>query len=518
MVNIAMMMATGAEQGGMPRQPGTPAAGATPVSFHESFEGSVGAGLGKRSTLPVTTTNSAGIKGAALRIGLIRVDGDGAASLAKMPADLRETGFEKPLGSSKGSESSEQGVVATDLKKEDTIQSGSAAVVEDVPSNLKAIPAQRVDAESLITSTGQERRAQESAVAPVHESRAETAAKVKPGSRKDEASSDAPAVQGETAGMNMLPDPLSLSLAGQPAEYVAPVAASSIRESVKDSTIQNVSATGKAAVGANKRAHSLKSPVLPKEKPEVEGAEERSGKAVPQNDGVGDKSVHADDSQGSFAHGSSTSLSEPTGKPHEISGGEIQAMPSSPLTKDQAHTLTESSAGREVSVSGNSHASLRGEMGAFEAGASVSEHRALAASPTMLEVGVPGGSHGWLKIRAELTGDGAVHASVSSNSAAAAEMLRRELPSLTTYLHQEQVSVGSLVVHASASTQDSSMSSGAGESGVGHQQRGDAHHGRGQQEGGSYREWSEGSWADGTEENGLAAWLPRRCQQAMAAG
>ncbi len=112
MVNIAMMMATGAEQGGMPRQPGTPAAGATPVSFHESFEGSVGAGLGKRSTLPVTTTNSAGIKGAALRIGLIRVDGDGAASVAKMPADLRETGFEKPLGSSKGSESSGQGVVA----------------------------------------------------------------------------------------------------------------------------------------------------------------------------------------------------------------------------------------------------------------------------------------------------------------------------------------------------------------------------------------------------------------------
>ncbi len=189
-------------------------------------------------------------------------------------------------------------------------------------------------------------------------------------------------------------------------------------------------------------------------------------------------------------------------------------MPLSPLMKDQAHTLTESSAGRGVSVSGSSHASLRGEMGAFEAGASVSEHRALAASPTMLEVGVPGGSHGWLKIRAELTGDGAVHASVSSNSAAAAEMLRRELPSLTTYLHQEQVSVGSLVVHASASTQDSSMSSGAGESGVGHQQRGDAHHGRGQQEGGSYREWSEGSWADGTEENGLAAWMP----QAMSAG
>jgi hypothetical protein len=319
--------------------------------------------------------------------------------------------------------------------------------------------------------------------------------------------------------MNMLTDPFALSLLGQPAEPVGHVAgSSSIGESVNDSkdeaTIPNVSATGKSAVGANKRAQSVKSPASPKERPAVAGAEDRSSKAALQNEGVRDKSFHSDDSSRSFAHGSSALPNEGAGKPHGLSGSEVQVISVSPLMKDQSHTLTGSSAGRDVSVSGSSHTSLRGEAGAFEQpGAAVNEHRALAASPTMLEVGVPGGSHGWLKIRAELAGDGAVHASVSSSSTAGAEMLRRELPSLTTYLHQEQVAVGSLVVHASAGTQDSSsMSSGTGESGAGHQQQGDAQHGR-SQESDSFREWNERSWADGMEENGIA-WLP----QAMYAG
>jgi hypothetical protein len=182
--------------------------------------------------------------------------------------------------------------------------------------------------------------------------------------------------------------------------------------------------------------------------------------------------------------------------------------------KDQAHTLTGSSAGREVSVSANSHASRRGDAGVFEQPvASAGEHRALAASPTMLEIGVSGGSHGWLKIRAELTDDGAVHASVSSSSTTGAEMLRRDLPLLTTYLHQEQVALGSLVVHASAGTQDTfGMSSGFGTS-AGSQQQTDAQQGRSQQDTNTYREWNERPWSDGMDEDGIA-WLP----QAMNAG
>jgi len=113
-----------------------------------------------------------------------------------------------------------------------------------------------------------------------------------------------------------------------------------------------------------------------------------------------------------------------------------------------------------------SHADFTNPQEPLGSGASqmygTDQHKTLVAAPTALEVGVPGGTHGWLRVRAELAGDGAVHASVSSSSTAGTEMLRRELPSLTNYLHQEQVSVSSVVVHASSSTMDSSNPSGGG--------------------------------------------------------
>lgn len=108
------------------------------------------------------------------------------------------------------------------------------------------------------------------------------------------------------------------------------------------------------------------------------------------------------------------------------------------------------------------------------------DHGTVTATPTALEVGVPGGSHGWLKVRAELGGDGSVHASMSSNSAAGTEALRRDLPQLTSYLHQEQVRVSSVVVHAAQapaefSNQASNDGRGQGMSGGSpHGHRGDA--------------------------------------------
>lgn len=77
-------------------------------------------------------------------------------------------------------------------------------------------------------------------------------------------------------------------------------------------------------------------------------------------------------------------------------------------------------------------------------------HRTLEASPTTLEIGVPNGTDGWLKIRAEMTSGGGVNASLSAASPAGQEMLHRELPSLTAYLQQEQVAVNTVVVHPSA--------------------------------------------------------------------
>jgi hypothetical protein len=69
----------------------------------------------------------------------------------------------------------------------------------------------------------------------------------------------------------------------------------------------------------------------------------------------------------------------------------------------------------------------------------------LAATPTSLEVGVANGTHGWLKIRAEMEG-GVVTASLSSGSAMGQETLHRELPSIAAYLQDEKVSVNTLVI------------------------------------------------------------------------
>jgi hypothetical protein len=68
-------------------------------------------------------------------------------------------------------------------------------------------------------------------------------------------------------------------------------------------------------------------------------------------------------------------------------------------------------------------------------------HTTLQASPTTLEVGVPSGTHGWLKIRAEIDSTGTVQASLSPANHAAHETLRRDLPALTTFLANEQVAV-----------------------------------------------------------------------------
>jgi hypothetical protein len=74
--------------------------------------------------------------------------------------------------------------------------------------------------------------------------------------------------------------------------------------------------------------------------------------------------------------------------------------------------------------------------------------RMLTATPTTLEVGIANGTHGWLKVRAEMVDGGGVHASVSTASPAGLEILHKELPSLTTYLQQEKVAVNSVAIHA----------------------------------------------------------------------
>lgn len=104
-------------------------------------------------------------------------------------------------------------------------------------------------------------------------------------------------------------------------------------------------------------------------------------------------------------------------------------------------------------------------------------HRTLEATPTALEVGVANGTHGWLKIRAEMADGGVVNASVSATTSAGQQMLHRELPSITAYLQQERIGVGSVVLHTTAV--GSRELSGGTESDAG---RGQMQHGGGAQE------------------------------------
>jgi hypothetical protein len=89
--------------------------------------------------------------------------------------------------------------------------------------------------------------------------------------------------------------------------------------------------------------------------------------------------------------------------------------------------------------------------------------RIVASTPTFLEVGIQNGTHGWLKVRAEMTDGGVVNASVSATSSSGQEMLHRELPAITAYLQDEKVGVNAVTVHAPSFVgTDGRSSSGTG--------------------------------------------------------
>jgi hypothetical protein len=108
---------------------------------------------------------------------------------------------------------------------------------------------------------------------------------------------------------------------------------------------------------------------------------------------------------------------------HVVAAGSVQATVSSPHAATVlASTATDSGAGVDTG------------------------HKTLIATSTSLEVGVANGTHGWLKIRADITDGGVVNASLSTATSSGQEMLHRELPSLTAYLQSERVAVNTLVV------------------------------------------------------------------------
>lgn len=87
-----------------------------------------------------------------------------------------------------------------------------------------------------------------------------------------------------------------------------------------------------------------------------------------------------------------------------------------------------------------------------------SEHQILNATPRTLEVGIATGSHGWLKVRAEMTNDGRVNALMSSPSLAVQQTLHKELAPLASFLQGEQVRLGSLSIRADGMERSSTPS------------------------------------------------------------
>jgi hypothetical protein len=91
--------------------------------------------------------------------------------------------------------------------------------------------------------------------------------------------------------------------------------------------------------------------------------------------------------------------------------------------------------------------------------------KTIEATPTVLEIGVPSGSHGWLKIRAEVGEGGAVQASMSSATVGGQDALHRELPAMNAFLQSEHVPVSLQIGNVAAggsSTDGSGSGSGAG--------------------------------------------------------
>jgi hypothetical protein len=82
-------------------------------------------------------------------------------------------------------------------------------------------------------------------------------------------------------------------------------------------------------------------------------------------------------------------------------------------------------------------------------GGALNGHQVLGAAPTQLDVGVFDGTHGWLRIRAELGTGGDVSASLTA-SAAAHGALRAAVPEMSNYLAAESVSVSKIAVHRAA--------------------------------------------------------------------
>ena len=97
------------------------------------------------------------------------------------------------------------------------------------------------------------------------------------------------------------------------------------------------------------------------------------------------------------------------------------------------------------------------ETNVLDAAGVKSLHFVPSVMPAQLDVGVLDGTHGWLRIRAELDSGGDVIASLTA-SALAHDSLRAALPEMVKYLGAEAISVTDLSVHRFAASANNTSS------------------------------------------------------------
>ena len=117
-----------------------------------------------------------------------------------------------------------------------------------------------------------------------------------------------------------------------------------------------------------------------------------------------------------------------------ITGGQI----SPPLhLSDTTRTFTVSANGGHFQVSsGNSSSTIAPSL-----------TPATTSGPSRLEVGIFDGTHGWLKVRAEITGTGDIATSLTVK-APAVQALHAAVPEIAGYLQSEGINIARLDVHS----------------------------------------------------------------------
>lgn len=81
----------------------------------------------------------------------------------------------------------------------------------------------------------------------------------------------------------------------------------------------------------------------------------------------------------------------------------------------------------------------------------------LMAGAKQIEVGIADSTHGWLQVRAELSGTNSVTASLTSASTVAQQSLKTELPQISAWLSEQHLAVERLTVHASGESTQMNM-------------------------------------------------------------